>query len=89
MCRAFTEKKIHSKHTLVTRKPKEIRSNFNPGHKHATPILPASLAYSITAHKCQGWTLDEAIDEVIVDFGSDTELKIKSCIVPSGIYVCQ
>ena len=80
-----------------------LRSNFNPGHKLATPILPMrknfkmnygnieyqrqnfalSLAYSITAHKCQGWTLDE----VIVDFGSDTELKIKSYIVPGGFYV--
>ena len=78
-----------------------FRSNFNPGHKLATPILPVrnnfnhgnveyqrqnfppSLSYAITAHKCQGWTLDE----VIVDFGSDLDLKLKAFIVPGGFYV--
>ena len=75
---------------------KHLRSNFNPGHILATPILPArknfrggnieyqrqnfalSLAYAVTAHKCQGWTLDE----IIVDFGGDKDLKIKSYIIP-------
>ena len=80
-----------------------LRKNFNPGDKLATPILPMrrtfklgfgsveyqrtnfplSLAYAITAHKCQG----ETLDEVIIDFGSDEEHKIKTYICPGSFYV--
>ena len=35
--------------------------------------FPLSLAYAITAHKCQG----ETLDEVVIDFGADEEHKIK------------
>ena len=76
---------------------------FNPGHPLATPILPVrknfktkfgnveyirqnfslSLAYAITAHKCQGLTLEE----VIIDFGADSSLKIRNFIIPGSFYV--
>ena len=42
-----------------------------------------SLAYSVTAHKCQG----ETLDEVIIDFGADQEHKIKNYICPGSFYV--
>ena len=80
-----------------------LRKQFNPGHKSATPILPQrntfkekfgdaeyqrtnfplSLAYAMTAHKCQGNTLEE----VIIDFGPDVNLKIKNHICPGSFYV--
>ena len=42
-----------------------------------------SLAYALTAHKCQGDTLEE----VIIDFGVDVEQKIKNYILPGSFYV--
>ena len=42
-----------------------------------------SLAYSVTAHKCQG----ETLEEVIIDFGADQENKIKNYICPGSFYV--
>ena len=42
-----------------------------------------SLAYAITAHKCQG----ETLNEVIIDFGPDKEHKIKNYICPGSFYV--
>ena len=45
--------------------------------------FPLSLAYAITAHKCQG----ETLDEVIIDFGPDLEHKIKNYILPGSFYV--
>ena len=80
-----------------------LLKDFNPGHKRATPIFPTrkkftekgdsveyqrtnfplSLAYALTAHKCQGYTLDE----VIIDFGSDVNLKMKNYICPGSFYV--
>ena len=42
-----------------------------------------SLAYSITAHKCQGQTLDE----VIIDFGPDQENNIQNYICCGSFYV--
>ena len=42
-----------------------------------------SLAYAITAHKCQG----ETLEEVIVDFGPDKENEIKNYICPGSFYV--
>ena len=80
-----------------------LRQNHNPGHKLATPIQPErknfkerfgnieyqrtnfalSLAYAMTAHKCQG----ETLDQVIIDFGPNLELKIKNYICPGSFYV--
>ena len=45
--------------------------------------FPLSLAYALTAHKCQGNTLEE----VIIDFGVDVERKIKNHICPGSFYV--
>ena len=42
-----------------------------------------SLAYALTAHKCQG----ETLDEVIIDFGPDKELGIRNYICPGSFYV--
>ena len=84
-------------------KHNHLRKDFDPGHKLATPILPTrskfrlkfgdveyqrqnfalSLAYSLTAHKCQG----ETLEEVIIDFGPDTEHKIKNYICTGSFYV--
>ena len=80
-----------------------LRKDHNPGHELATPILPQrnnfreklgnieyqrtnfalSLAYAMTAHKCQG----ETLDQVIIDFGPNLELKIKNFICPGSFYV--
>ena len=80
-----------------------LLKDFNPGHDRATPIFPVrrnfteefgsveyqrtnfplSLAYALTAHKCQGDTLEE----VIIDFGEDISLKIKSYICSGSFYV--
>ena len=45
--------------------------------------FPLSLAYALTAHKCQGQTLDE----VVIDFGADTKNKIKNFICSGSFYV--
>ena len=45
--------------------------------------FPLSLAYALTAHKCQG----ETLDEVVIDFGADIEHKIKNYICPGPFYV--
>ena len=45
--------------------------------------FPLSLAYALTAHKCQGDTLEE----VIIDFGVDVERKITNYICPGSFYV--
>ena len=37
----------------------------------------------MTAHKCQG----ETLEEVIIDFGPDLDLKIKNYICPGSFYV--
>ena len=45
--------------------------------------FPLSLAYAVTAHKCQG----ETLEEVVIDFGPDLMHKIKSYICPGSFYV--
>ena len=45
--------------------------------------FPLSLAYAITAHKCQS----ETLEEVIIDFGPDKINKIKNYICPGSFYV--
>ena len=45
--------------------------------------FPLSLAYGLTAHKCQG----ETLDEVIIDFGVDVDRKIRNYICPGSFYV--
>ena len=45
--------------------------------------FPISLAYAMTAHKCQGDTLEE----VVIDFGPDLALKIENYICAGSFYV--
>ena len=45
--------------------------------------FPLSLAYALTAHKCQG----ETLNEVIIDFGPDKKNKIKNFILAGSFYV--
>ena len=45
--------------------------------------FPVSLAYAITAHKCQG----ETLEEVILDFGPDVVHKFRNYICPGSFYV--
>ena len=45
--------------------------------------FPLSLAYALTAHKCQG----ETLDEVIIDFGPDKLNKISNFVLPGSFYV--
>ena len=45
--------------------------------------FPLSLAYAVTAHKCQG----ETLDEVIIDYGPDKENNIKNFICDGSFYV--
>ena len=42
-----------------------------------------SLAYAVTAHKCQG----ETLKEVIIDFGPDLDHGIRNYICPGSFYV--
>ena len=45
--------------------------------------FPLALAYAMTAHKCQGDTLET----VIIDYGPNPDLGIKIYIVPGSFYV--
>lgn len=45
--------------------------------------FPLALSYAITAHKCQGQTLEE----VVIDFGVDKEHGIRNYIIPGSFYV--
>ena len=41
------------------------------------------MAYALTAHKCQG----ETLDNVIIDFGADKKNKIRNYICPGSFYM--
>ena len=63
-----------------------IRKNFkeNFGNiEYQRTNFPLTLAYAMTAHKCQGDTLDE----VIIDFGPDPTRNIRNYICPGSFYV--
>ena len=62
------------------------RKSFSPkgsSVRYQRTQFPLSLAYALTAHKCQG----ETLEEVIVDFGADKENKIKNYICNGSFYV--
>ena len=56
--------------------------NFG-GVEYQRTNFPLSLAYALTAHKCQGDTLEI----VIIDFGANKELKINNYICSGSFYV--
>ena len=62
------------------------RKSFTPkgsSVRYQRTNFPLSLAYALTAHKCQG----ETLEEVIVDFGADKENKISNYICNGSFYV--
>ena len=62
------------------------RSKFNVGLgnvEYQRQNFALSLAYALTAHKCQG----ETLQEVIIDFGPDLRHKIKNYICCGSFYV--
>ena len=63
-----------------------IRTNFKikfGNVDYQRENFPLSLAYAITAHKCQG----ETLEEVIIDFGGDKEHRLKNYICSGSFYV--
>ena len=61
-----------------------VRKNFTEKYgsvEYQRTNFPLSLAYALTAHKCQGDTLEE----VIIDFGA--EKNMKNYICPGSFYV--
>ena len=61
---------------------KKIKEKFGNIEYQRTNFA-LSLAYAMTAHKCQG----ETLQEVIIDFGSYKELNLKNYICPGSFYV--
>ena len=60
------------------------RKKFSHGNvEYQRTNFALSLAYALTAHKCQG----ETLEEVIIDFGPDKERGIKNFICPGSFYV--
>ena len=60
------------------------RKKFTHGNvEYQRSNFALSLAYALTAHKCQG----ETLDEVIIDFGPDKKRGIKNFICPGSFYV--
>jgi hypothetical protein len=60
------------------------RKKFSHGNvQYQRSNFALSLAYALTAHKCQG----ETLEEVIIDFGPDKERGIKNFICPGSFYV--
>ena len=72
----------HEKATPILPQRKKFTVKFGNVEYQRTNF-PLSLAYAITAHKCQG----ETLDEVIIDFGPDLAHKIKNYICPGSFYV--
>ena len=62
------------------------RKSFSPkgsSVRYQRTNFPLSLAYALTAHKCQG----ETLEEVVVDFGVDKENNLKNYICNGSFYV--
>ena len=62
------------------------RKNFKEKYgniEYQRTNFPLALAYAMTAHKCQG----ETLDEVIIDFGANPELQIKNYVLAGSFYV--
>ena len=72
----------HKLATPILPERKNFREKFGNIEYQRTNFA-VSLAYAMTAHKCQG----ETLDEVIIDFGPNLELNIKNYICPGSFYV--
>ena len=72
----------HESATPIMPERKNFKENFG-NIEYQRTNFPLSLAYAMTAHKCQG----ETLEEVIIDFGPDLERKIKNYICPGSFYV--
>ena len=81
----FLRKKHNPGHELATPILPQ-RRNFTEKFgnvEYQRTNFPISLAYAITAHKCQG----ETLEEVILDFGPNVDQKIRNYICPGSFYV--
>ena len=81
----YLKKQFHPAHeqaTPILPQRKNFTIKFGNVEYQRTNF-PLSLAYAVTAHKCQG----ETLEEVIIDFGPDLEHKIKNYICPGSFYV--
>ena len=72
----------HELSTPILPTRKNFKINFG-NVEYQRQNFPLSLAYALTAHKCQG----ETLDEVIIDFGPDKENNLKNYICPGSFYV--
>ena len=70
-------------HTLATPILPERKTFSMKNVRYQRTNFALSLAYALTAHKCQG----ETLNEVIVDFGADKENNIKNFICTGSFYV--
>ena len=70
-------------HSLATPIMPERKKFMHGNIEYQRTNFAISLAYALTAHKCQG----ETLAEVIIDFGADREMGIKNFICPGSFYV--
>ena len=75
--------KFNPRHPLATPIMPERKKFKHKNIEYQRTNFALSLAYALTAHKCQGDTLEE----VIIDFGPDKERGIKNFILPGSFYV--
>jgi hypothetical protein len=72
----------HELATPIFAQRKKFKMKFGNVEYQRTNF-PLSLAYAITAHKCQG----ETLEEVLIDFGADIKNQIRNYICPGSFYV--
>ena len=72
----------HENATPILPTRRNFKINFG-NIEYQRQNFPLSLSYALTAHKCQG----ETLQEVIIDFGPDLEHKIRNYICSGSFYV--
>ena len=70
-------------HPLATPILPERKKFMHGNIEYQRSNFALSLAYALTAHKCQG----ETLEEVIIDLGPDKERGLKNFICPGSFYV--
>ena len=75
--------KFNPGHALATPILPERKKFAHGNVEYQRTNFALSLAYALTAHKCQG----ETLEEVIIDFGPDKERGIRNFICPGSFYV--